>query len=43
VIELRAQMKKECLMIGADYVSLDTSMRFEKALLEYLSQRKGKG
>ena len=40
--ELRGLYKKECLAVGADYVPLDTSMRFDKALVEYLSQRKAR-
>jgi uncharacterized protein (DUF58 family) len=40
--ELRARYKKECFAVGADFVELDTSMRFDKALVEYLSQRKGR-
>lgn len=40
--ELRAKYKKECFAAGADFVELDTSMRFDKALVEYLSQRKGR-
>lgn len=39
---LRARYRRECLSIGADYVPLDTSMPFDKALLEYLSQRKAR-
>ncbi|MDB4637970.1 MAG: DUF58 domain-containing protein [Planctomycetaceae bacterium] len=42
VAELRGRYKKECLSIGADYVALDTSMPFDKALLEYLSQRQAR-
>lgn len=38
--ELCDQYRSECLLIGVDYVPLDTSMPFDKALLEYLSQRK---
>ena len=34
--------RKECRTIGVDYVQLDTSMAFDKALLEYLSQRKAR-
>jgi len=33
---------RECLSIGADYVRLDTSMRFDRALVEYLAQRKAR-
>ncbi len=40
--ELRDQYRKECLKIGADFVPLDTSMRFDRALVEYLSQRKAR-
>lgn len=40
--ELRETYRKECLAIGADYVALDTSMPFDRALLEYLSQRKAR-
>ncbi len=40
--ELRDRYRKECLSMGADYVPLDTSMPFDKALLEYLAQRKAR-
>lgn len=40
--EMRDRYKKECRSIGADYVALDTSMPFDKALLEYLSQRQAR-
>jgi hypothetical protein len=40
--ELRERYRSQCLSIGADYVPLDTSMPFDKALLEYLSQRKAR-
>jgi len=40
--ELRNRYRRECLSIGADYVPLDTSMPFDKALLEYLSQRRAR-
>ncbi len=39
---MRQQYRRECLTIGVDYVPLDTSMPFDKALLEYLSQRKAR-
>jgi len=42
VNELRETYKKACFSAGADYVPLDTSMRFDKALLEYLSQRRAR-
>lgn len=40
--ELRERYRTECLRMGADYVPLDTSMPFDKALLEYLSQRQAR-
>lgn len=40
--ELRSKYQQECLSVGADYVPLDTSMPFDKALLEYLSQRQAR-
>ncbi len=42
VAELRGEYRRECLRAGADFVELDTSMRFDKALVEYLSQRKAR-
>ena len=42
VEELRDTYRHECLSMGADYVPLDTSMPFDKALLEYLSQRRAR-
>ena len=40
--ELRERFRSTCLAIGADYVPLDTSMPFDKALVEYLSQRQAR-
>ena len=40
--ELRGRFQKECFSIGADYVPLDTSMPFDKALTEYLFQRQAR-
>lgn len=40
--ELRDRYRRECLRTGADYVPLDTSMPFDRALLEYLSQRRAR-
>jgi hypothetical protein len=40
--ELCGRYRRECLSIGADYVGLDTSMPFDKALVEYLAQRKAR-
>ena len=40
--ELRTTYKQECLRMGADYVPLDTSMPFDRALVGYLSQRQAR-
>lgn len=40
--ELRDKYRTACLKTGADYVPLDTSMPFDKALVEYLSQRRAR-
>jgi len=40
--DLRARYKEACRAAGADFIELDTSMRFDKALIEYLSQRKAR-
>jgi len=42
VEELRSKYKKECRAMGADYVPLDTSLPFDRALVEYLSQRQAR-
>lgn len=42
VKEFRDQYRRDCLSIGADYVPLDTSMQFDRALLEYLSRREAR-
>ena len=42
VEQMREEYKAECLKMGADYVPLDTSMPFDKALIEYLSQRRAR-
>lgn len=39
---LRERFRVTCSGIGADYVPLDTSMPFDKALVEYLSQRQAR-
>lgn len=39
VAELRGRYKAECFKSGIDYVPLDTSLPFDKALIEYLSSR----
>jgi len=40
--QLRERYKQECFSLGADYVALDTSMPFDKALTEYLYQRQAR-
>lgn len=42
VEEFRGEYRRECLKVGADYVPLDTSMPFDRALLEYLSRRRAR-
>jgi uncharacterized protein (DUF58 family) len=42
VDELRQTYKRDCLRMGADYVPLDTSLPFDRALVEYLSQRQAR-
>lgn len=39
----RAMYRQECFQTGIDYVPLDTSQQFDKALLEYLSSRRARG
>jgi uncharacterized protein (DUF58 family) len=39
---LRQTFRKECFQIGIDYVSIDTSMQFDKALMEYLITRRSR-
>lgn len=40
--ELRGRYRSGCLKSGIDYLPLDTSMPFDRALVEYLSQRKAR-
>ena len=40
--EFRADYQQECSRSGIDYVPLDTSMQFDKALLEYLLSRRAR-
>jgi uncharacterized protein (DUF58 family) len=37
--EFRGKFRKECAKSRIDYVELDTSVQFDKALIEYLSRR----
>lgn len=40
--QLRDTYKQECRAMGTDYVALDTSLPFDRALVEYLSQRQAR-
>ncbi len=40
--EFRELFRRECFQIGVDYVPLDTSMQFDKALMEYLVSRRAR-
>ena len=40
--EFRETYRRECFQSGIDYVPLDTSMPFDKALLEYLLSRRAR-
>jgi uncharacterized protein (DUF58 family) len=42
VRQFRDDYKNECFQTGVDYVPLDTSMAFDKALLEYLRSRQSR-
>jgi uncharacterized protein (DUF58 family) len=39
----RELYRRECFQTGVDYLALDTSMQFDKALLEYLISRSTRG
>ena len=39
----RDRYRRECFQAGIDYVPLDTSMRFDRALAEYLMRRSERG
>jgi uncharacterized protein (DUF58 family) len=40
--EFREQYRRECFQSGIDYVALDTSMPFDRALTEYLIMRRSR-
>lgn len=42
VESFREQYRRECFQSGIDYVALDTSMPFDKALTEYLAMRRSR-
>jgi len=39
----RESYRRECFQTGMDYVPVDTSMQFDRALTEYLISRRGRG
>lgn len=41
--DFRARFKQECFQTGVDYVPLDTSMQFDRALIGYLQTRSHRG
>lgn len=43
IATFREAYRRECLQSGIDYVPLDTSMAFDRALTEYLVMRRGRG
>ena len=43
VEQFRESYRRECFQCGIDYVPLDTSMQFDKALLEYSLSRRARG
>jgi len=38
----RDDLRRNCTQAGIDYVPLDTSMQFDRALMEYLTNRRGR-
>ena len=38
----REELRKDCSNAGIDYVPIDTSMQFDKALIEYLNSRRAR-
>ena len=42
VNEFRETIRRECVQIGVDYMPLDTSTRYDSALMEYLLNRRGR-
>src|SRR5216684_3037465 len=43
VKQFRAKYKEDCARVGIDYLATDTSIGFDKALMEYLLQRQKRG
>ena len=42
VKSFREMYRRECFQSGIDYVALDTSMPFDRALTEYLTMRRSR-
>ncbi len=42
VTEFRDDLRRESTQLGVDYVALDTSMQFDRALMEYLLSRRSR-
>lgn len=43
IASFREDYRRECFQSGIDYVPLDTSMQFDRALMEYLLSRRARG
>lgn len=43
IAAFRNDLAKNCSRVGIDYVPIDTSMQFDKALIEYLHSRRARG
>jgi uncharacterized protein (DUF58 family) len=43
VEQFREHYRRECFQAGVDYIGLDTSMQFDRALTEYLVNRAARG
>jgi uncharacterized protein (DUF58 family) len=43
VRQFREKYREDCARVGIDYLPMDTSVSFDKALMEYLLQRQKKG
>ena len=43
IAAFRNALAKNCSRVGIDYVPIDTSMQFDKALIEYLHSRRARG
>ena len=43
IAEFRRSYQEECVRSGVDYVPVDTSVQFDKALMEYLLSRRARG